>query len=59
MLEKGDEKDLGIEKFPPQMSVYRSLLLDTGIHRQVSGVWGFHPPIADDKKQNRTHLERN
>ena len=34
------------------MSIYRSLLWNTGIHREVSGVWGFHPPKPDDK--NRT-----
>ena len=51
MLENGDKENLGIIGYPPQMSIYRSLLWDTGIHRQVSGVWGFHPPIADDKNR--------
>ncbi len=49
MLENGDKENLGIKKFPPEMSIYRSLLLDTGIHRHASGVWGFHPPKAEDK----------
>ena len=33
------------------MSIYLSLLFDTGIHRHVSGVWGFHPPHTDDKNR--------
>lgn len=49
MLEKGDQENLGIPGYPAQMSIYRSLLLETGIHRQVSGVWGFHLPKPDDE----------
>ena len=49
MLENGDKENLGISGYPPEMSIYRSLLWDTGIHRMESGVWGFHPPTADDK----------
>ena len=49
MLENGDRKDLGISSYPPQMSIYRSLLWNTGIHREVEGIWGFHPPKPDDK----------
>ena len=44
MLEEGDKKDLGITGYPPEMSIYRSLLWNTGIHREVKGTWGFHPP---------------
>lgn len=44
MLEKGGEKDLGIIGFPPEMSIYRSLLLKSGIHRQRYGKWGFYRP---------------
>ncbi len=51
MLENGDKENLGIIGYPPEMSIYRSLLWDTGIHRMESGVWGFHPPKVDD--QNR------
>ena len=55
MLERSDQEDLGIIGYPAEMSIYRSLLADTGIHREVSGTWGFHPPKTDDK--NRTeHL---
>ena len=51
MLENGDKKNLGIVAFPPEMSIYRSLLWDTSIHRQESEVWGFHPPTEDDKNR--------
>ena len=44
MLECKDHENLGITGYPPEMSVYLSLLSDTGIHRYVSGEWGFHPP---------------
>ena len=54
MLENGDQEKLGINGYPPEMSIYLSLLLDTGIHCYVSGVWGFHPPKRYDK--NKMHL---
>ena len=49
MLENGDRKNLGIQGYPAEMSIYLSLLLDTGIHRYESNKWGFYPPKADDK----------
>ena len=51
MLECGVQENLGITGYPPEMSVYLSLLSDTGIHRNVSGEWGFHPPqeSSEDK----------
>lgn len=52
MLENGDQKDLGIEGYPPELSIYRSLLFKTGIHRCESDLWGFHPPSEND--QNNT-----
>ncbi len=51
MLEKGNQQNLGITGYPAQMSIYRSLLLETGIHREDSGIWGFHPPKQSDKNQ--------
>ena len=51
MLENGDKKDLGIESYPPQMSIYRSLLWNTEIHRETDGVWGFHSPKPNDKNK--------
>ena len=51
MLENRDMKNLNIKSYPPQMSIYRSLLWNTGIHREADGVWGFHPPKTDDKNE--------
>ena len=51
MLENGDRENLGITGYPAQMSIYRSLLWNTGIHREVEGAWGFHPPKPDDKNK--------
>ena len=49
MLEKEDQENLAITGYPPEMSIYRSLLWNTGIHRKKSGIWGFHQPEATDE----------
>jgi len=41
MLDFQGQEKLNIDGYPPEMSIYLSLLSDTGIHRCVSGVWGF------------------
>ena len=51
MLENGDKKNLGITGYPAEMSIYRSLLWNTGIHREVKGVWGFHPTKTPDENR--------
>ena len=51
MLDSQGQEKLNIDGYPPEMSIYLSLLFDTGIHRCVSGVWGFHPPNPDDKNR--------
>ncbi len=51
MLDSQQLEKLNIKGYPPEMSIYLSLLFDTGIHRCVSGVWGFHPPHTDDKNR--------
>ena len=51
MLDFQQLEKLNIKGYPPEMSIYLSLLFDTGIHRHVSGVWGFHPPNTDDKNR--------
>ncbi len=52
MLENGEKENLGIEKYPPEMSIYQSLLMNTGIHhRNSSGEWKFHPPQKRDKNR--------
>ena len=50
ILENADQENLGIISYPAEMSIYRSLLLETGIHRETFGGWGFHPPKLDDDK---------
>lgn len=50
MLENGDQENLGITGYPPEMSIYRSLLLNSGIHRSKHRRWGFHPPNKKDDK---------
>ncbi|MYG00578.1 hypothetical protein F4212_15795, partial [Candidatus Poribacteria bacterium] len=50
MLENGDKENLGITGYPPEMSIYRSLLLNSGIHRSKYRKWGFHPPTKTDDK---------
>lgn len=35
MLNNEKQRDLGIEKFPPEKSIYRSVLYATGLHRSV------------------------
>ena len=51
MLEFQHLEKLDLKGYPPEMSIYLSLLFDTGIHRNVSGRWGFHPPNTDDKNR--------
>ncbi len=47
MLTSGDKRTLGIEGFPPHVSMYFSLLQETGLHREEDGRWGYVPPKAD------------
>lgn len=44
MLTKQSEPQLGIEGFPPQISMYFSLLQETTIHRKEKGKFSFFPP---------------
>jgi hypothetical protein len=39
MLTKANEERLGIAGFPPEASMYASLLHATGLHRRMAGVW--------------------
>lgn len=60
MLERESEADLGIEKFPPEKAIYRSLLKATGIHRhQEDGSWAFVEPEKDKRKQTKVFRESN
>ncbi|WP_028487507.1 hypothetical protein [Thiothrix lacustris] len=44
MLTSADQPYLGIEKTPAEMSLYLSLLKETGLHREEQGRWGVHEP---------------
>lgn len=58
MLNHESEKDLGIEKFPPEKAIYRSLLRATGLHKEESEAhWQFVEPAANE--HDLTSLERS
>ncbi len=49
MLLHGEKPRLGIEGYPPELSMYECLLRATGLHREhESGVWEFTAPPEDD-----------
>jgi hypothetical protein len=48
MLEHGNEPLLGMQGYPPERSMYESVLAATQLHRQEDGMWGFGPPPPDD-----------
>ncbi|WP_295399375.1 hypothetical protein [uncultured Thiocystis sp.] len=48
MLSAADQPDLGIAKTPAEKSLYLSVLKESGLHREVDGRFGFHPPPASD-----------
>jgi len=48
IIEHPEEAELGIAGFPPQKSIYYSLLHQTGIHRRGEGGWEFGEPDAND-----------
>lgn len=54
MMHHENEKDLGIQKFPAEKAIYRSLLRSTGLHQEdEKGVLAFtEPGSKSDKEQN-------
>lgn len=48
MVEHGDTEGLSIEKTPPEKSMYLSMLLESGIHRQSQNGWIFGTPTRKD-----------
>ena len=55
MLENGDQENLGITGSPPEMSIYCSLLLNSGIHRSHYRRWRFLPPNRKHDKNKMRH----
>lgn len=49
MVERGNQERLGLEGYGPEVSMYYSLLGETGIHRQEEGEWDFYPPSEGSK----------
>lgn len=49
MLTRPHQPTLGISGYPPERSMYESLLRESGLHRQdENGHWYFAPPSSDD-----------
>ena len=46
MIEHGTEELLGMVGFPPERSMYETLLRASGLHRKKAGEWGFYAPDA-------------
>lgn len=44
MLQMESTEDLGIEKFPPEKAIYRSVLRANGLHTQTNQGWQFTAP---------------
>jgi hypothetical protein len=45
MLEHPEQERLSLQGYGPEVSMYFSVLGETGIHRAVEGDWGFYPPL--------------
>ena len=46
MITRGEQEGLVIEGYPPEKSIYLSMLLETKIHKYSNGKWGFYPPSS-------------
>jgi hypothetical protein len=47
MLRYEAEENLGLKGYGPEVSIYRSLLLTSGIHHEANGKWQFTDPYPD------------
>lgn len=56
MLHNEAEKNLGIEKFPPEKAIYFSIIKASGIHRIKKGEWGFFKPNFKNDENNLKHV---
>jgi hypothetical protein len=48
MLASSQQEDLGIEKFPAEKAMYRSVLRATGLHVATGQSWAFVDPAANE-----------
>lgn len=54
MLADADKPSLGIEGYPPERSMYESVLAATGLHhKRKDGTWGFAEPAGRDAAKLR------
>ena len=58
MLEQEHRADLGIEKYPPERAIYRSLLHAGRLHVETPEGWAFVPPGHDDPLRLRPAWSR-
>lgn len=49
MLERSDHKRLGFEGYPPEVSIYRSLVAFHGLHRKKGNGWALQGPTSRDE----------
>lgn len=55
MIENENEIDLGIEKFPPEKAIYRSVLREAGFHKEnKEGIYAFHGVV--DAKHDKLNF---
>ncbi|MDE0271726.1 MAG: hypothetical protein OXP11_11030 [Gammaproteobacteria bacterium] len=47
MLDMRTQPDLGIDKYPPERAIYRSILQAGGLHIETPQDWTFVPPVDD------------
>ena len=48
MLAHGSEDRLGLEGYPPEASIYLSILRESGMHQLRGDAWAFGPPSGAD-----------
>lgn len=48
MIISHDKSLLGIEGYPPERSIYESVLYNSGIHANIDGIWKFNRPSSKD-----------
>ena len=59
MLLHSDKEELGFDpsKYPPEKSIYRSFLKQSGFHRKLKGEWRFSAPTDEKLKAVWDHIE--
>ena len=50
IINASEKEDFGIEKFPAEKAIYRSLLLTTGLHKKIKNKWTIQSQIKRMKK---------